>query len=450
LLERNFRDVRLSGLERGDGRSRVRDHLVGVGVDGGDIGGIPVVRVLLEGDVVTERPLDELERAGTNDTGRVLAGRARIRRPVGRLDIAPDVLRHDAELAEGVREEEGGLELGDELDGVVVDLLERLENLIDGRLADGLAVLGKGLFEGHDDVVGVEVLAVVPLDAFLEEDGVGHAVLGDLPAISQTRRDLATINHRRADEAVVDEVGDPPGIGVGNEHRVHRRDVGGHHVDDLTALAGRLLDRERLVDLRLRFFAGDVVRDDLAGPGRARFRRLGGSVADQHAGGRGGNAEGRRAAHEAAAADVATAELLDEIIDLEPVHKHRPPSLYPLHRHPSTMDVWARNDGPGAYRKLSGRLTCIVVLFVTVLQPLFAVTIQAHLNPVTANRVSGNPPATRGTRQAILMLPGQTRIDELFALARTCAEIIGASKRNVQHGSKMKWPFDEVFRYRTS
>src|SRR5262249_50049824 len=77
-----------------------------------------------------------------------------------------------------------------ELNGVFVrrgDLADRAEQNA-ARNADALWWLADAV-ERRLDVLGCELGAVMELDAFAQEEGVGLAVLGDLPAVRQVRDD---------------------------------------------------------------------------------------------------------------------------------------------------------------------------------------------------------------------------------------------------------------------
>ena len=75
-----------------------------------------------------------------------------------------------------------------ELHGRIVDDV----HVVDGgevRAARRAEVLVHDLVEGELDVLGLEVFAVVELDALAQVEGIGQAVLRDVPRFGQARHD---------------------------------------------------------------------------------------------------------------------------------------------------------------------------------------------------------------------------------------------------------------------
>ncbi|MNK47757.1 hypothetical protein D3C87_665750 [compost metagenome] len=159
------------------------------------------------GDVGVQRPgLVELGRAGLIGLG---DGRRQ------------GMLGKDGHAANQPQKGLEGLGRGD-LDGPVVDLLHG------GKLAvdlDGVAgigrdlVVGNDVVEGEDDVVGGQGLAVRPLEALAELEGIGLLVLAHRPGRGQGRLDL------EGEGMLLDEslegVGDEAGRGrIGHQGRV--------------------------------------------------------------------------------------------------------------------------------------------------------------------------------------------------------------------------------------
>ena len=126
------------------------------------------------------------------------------------------VLGQDAVVVPCQAGQEGraGLLQGDD-EGVVIGALHGVHH---GQIAGQIAVLLNDLFVGELHIRGGEGLAVVPLHALAQVEGVGEVVLRDLPALGQIGDDLFVVVQRQ--QAAVEVAGHVIGIVVGVGVRV--------------------------------------------------------------------------------------------------------------------------------------------------------------------------------------------------------------------------------------
>ena len=185
---------------------------------------VPPLLVRLQHDPVVLHPLDQLERAGAVGVGIGEVGLA------GALDDLEGVvglhvfLIDDVEVRH-VEQQDRVRPLGLDLDRVVVDLaqvLDRGEGERHLRARLGLAL------EGVDDVVGIEGVAIVELDALAELEGPGHAVVAALPLGRQIRleRQVGQAMQQAPVDVALHGVGRTLVVGV----RVQAQDVAGGRV----------------------------------------------------------------------------------------------------------------------------------------------------------------------------------------------------------------------------
>src|SRR5690606_32558197 len=138
----------------------------------------------------------------------------------------PDVLRNDG-LATDLVDRDGVHRVIQELHGVVVDL----DDVVDVAECSAGAVTGERLvplyqLPGKDDVIGSEVLTVVPLDALAELHGQDSVVLIEAPAGRQPRLRLV-LDRVEHEELLVDaELGQPANRATGGAERIEVLDVG--------------------------------------------------------------------------------------------------------------------------------------------------------------------------------------------------------------------------------
>ncbi|MCY1377268.1 hypothetical protein D9M69_648310 [compost metagenome] len=95
------------------------------------------------------------------------------------------MLGHDGGKARFEHQHEGGegrLQLDD--DGLRVRRLHRIHELVQDHAGAGMG-LGQHVRQRKHDVFGGERLAVVPLDVFLQVEGVGQAVRRGLPGFGE-------------------------------------------------------------------------------------------------------------------------------------------------------------------------------------------------------------------------------------------------------------------------
>ena len=199
-----------------------------------------VVRVGGQRDAVAEPLLDKLERPGADR----LAGVEGARLEVLRRDGAEDMLRDNA--VHHVDRHEGGDDvLEREDDGLRVLGRDRGDIPAQARRA------GRAAFRVHVEIVaelhiiGGEGLAIVPLDALFEREGVRLAVRRDIPFRGEIRRRLQGVRvgiDKRIEEERHETVRDD----VPLRHRVESGDIAARADDDRAAL----LDT-RSADLRL-------------------------------------------------------------------------------------------------------------------------------------------------------------------------------------------------------
>ena len=193
--------LREEGLHLGDVGREVA--LGGRGLGAAGLGGRG------RGDLVVEgRDLGRVDRAG----GRLEAAEA----------VADGLLGHDddAQAGDGERRE---LLLQDELDRVVVDGLDGRDVVLDARAAvrDVRAVRREAELVAEDDVGGLDLGPVVELDALLELERPGQAVLARLRVVRGEVRDALELVVDRV-EAVVQQADDP----ARRQVRVRVREVG--------------------------------------------------------------------------------------------------------------------------------------------------------------------------------------------------------------------------------
>ena len=165
----------LTGLEHVDTGVLVLDEAEGDGVHVRALA--PVVLVLLEADVLAALPLDELVRAGADGGVVVLVGL------VSHVEVLDDVLGHDAEGEEALREV-GGLLVVMADDGEVVRAVDGVDVV---AAVGGLPLGGGHGLPGNLDVGGGDGLAVVPLQALAQ-------VVGDVHGAVILHRDEAVLN----------------------------------------------------------------------------------------------------------------------------------------------------------------------------------------------------------------------------------------------------------------
>ena len=245
----------LTGLQARRDRGGVRDDLVHVLVE--VRGAVPVVRILLEDDLVTLAPLAERERSihdlrvrvlrrvvdvlRLGGRGEVLAEHVGRQDAVGVRDVeqrgARDLRHRDGEL---LRVRRVDLDALDRLRLAVLVVVEALDVLI-RRLANGLGRLPDGLHAGQV-VLGDDRLAVRPVRLRVDLEGVGQAVLrhGERREVRLGLTGLCI----DLDEHVVQQSGHAAGSGVVHEDRLHGRDVRDRGLDDTTAVL-RLFARGR-------------------------------------------------------------------------------------------------------------------------------------------------------------------------------------------------------------
>ncbi|MOA17190.1 hypothetical protein D3C78_1374360 [compost metagenome] len=178
---------------------------------------MPVVLVALEADLRVFLVLAEHERPGAD----------RLLVDVGRLALLEQLLgvfgRLDRGEAHGQVLDERGIDAVEgELDGVVVELLHLGDVLVHAHVGEVRELGGVGLaerhvlvehsIEGEQDVVGVEFagrleeVGGVELDPFTQVEGVGQAVIGNVPAGGQARDHSSTAALELA-QAVEDSLG---------------------------------------------------------------------------------------------------------------------------------------------------------------------------------------------------------------------------------------------------
>ena len=176
---------------------------------------VPVLRERLVADDGVLLVLDEGERTGADRLLVDLLGRAGLQHGVGiflRLDRrAHSMARFDEERRLGLVERD--------LDRVIIDLLDRLQQLGHAHVAEIGVVRARDLevrvvllpltLEHEHDVVGVhvagrlEVLVGMPLGVLAEMEGVDRAVGRDVPLLGEAGDDLGAAA-LEVDDVVVD------------------------------------------------------------------------------------------------------------------------------------------------------------------------------------------------------------------------------------------------------
>ena len=169
---------------------------------------LPVIRVLLEGQALVGLPGDAAEGAGP--------GRGGLQPCVAQVAVL--LVRHDQLLVDhradgrGQAVEEEGRRIGlVDLDGEVriVDHLDLAPRLVGGEAELGQDE-GRRLVElDHPlqrpgDVLGGQRIAGMERDAVPDLEGVGLAVVGDLPALGDVALQVLDVVGRVGDQAVVD------------------------------------------------------------------------------------------------------------------------------------------------------------------------------------------------------------------------------------------------------
>ena len=139
---------------------------------------------------------------------------------------------HLAELdRDGLSAGSGG-DPGDAV-GLAVGVVLRADHVVERSLADRL-LAAHDRFGGVLVVLAGERRAVAPRDVVAQRVRERETVGGKLVLLGELADDLACVGVVSR-EAVVDEVPDPGGRGVGREHRLQRLDVRGESVDDPAA-----------------------------------------------------------------------------------------------------------------------------------------------------------------------------------------------------------------------
>ena len=166
--------IDVAGLQRGVGSGRVGDEAERRAFELHR--GAPIALVLGQRDAVAFDAIGEDERTGADRVDLVVVG------AFGRDD--------DGVTPGEVVDQVAVRLLQRQLDGGRIDDLDGLDGGIKGLLGVQRA-LGIDAIEGELDVLGVECAAVVEGDAFIELEGVGQPVLGNLPGLGERRDDGA-------------------------------------------------------------------------------------------------------------------------------------------------------------------------------------------------------------------------------------------------------------------
>ncbi|KDD95338.1 hypothetical protein L531_1831 [Bordetella bronchiseptica MO275] len=204
--------VDAAALERHRARGRVRDHVEDQLVQVG-LAFLPVVGIALQLDVFAALPFLELEGAGADG---FLVGRVG-----GVVGARVDVLGHHGREAGLEHQHEGGKgRLQAHHDRVVVDLFDLVEEFAQDHARPGVG-LGQQVGQREDDVVGRERLAIVPLDAFLQMEGVAQAVGRGFPGLGQAglRLEIERIGQQAFIDLAGDELGRPLLVERGDQDR---------------------------------------------------------------------------------------------------------------------------------------------------------------------------------------------------------------------------------------
>jgi len=269
-----------AGLERLTARGRVVD---GAEDDLVDLSALaPVVVVRLQRDLLAGGPLLELVRAGAHRVAHGVLGQ--LRGLGGSADLVGAELLHGrgalhAEGRQGQRGDEAGerlVELDrdrvlairraglvDRVRGVGRVALEELVVVVAERLGCGETGPVVPAVEVRADGLGVERRAVVERHALLEREGVGHAVLGRLPALGEQRGGVGGAG-LGADEALEDLTRDAEALAVLREGGVEARRIGGRGEDE------RAVDVAGSLGTLVAALARDAAREGESGDRRTR------------------------------------------------------------------------------------------------------------------------------------------------------------------------------------
>ena len=178
LIRDGISEVRFAGLHHCRPRIVVDDRLPGDRVHLG-IALLPVAVELGDLQIVGALPFDEFEWAGPDRIGRdVLAVLGHRRRA-----------DHHARRVREIVQERGKGRLQGDLRRVIVDDFGLADIAVKPIALQLVVGIGDAIEIGLDRG-GIEVRAVVKLDALLELDGVGETVLGDLVALGEDRNHL--------------------------------------------------------------------------------------------------------------------------------------------------------------------------------------------------------------------------------------------------------------------
>ena len=238
---------RIDGLRQGDGIRLIggqdRDAVLGeVRVDAAqtDRVRIPVVGVLLVGDDVVNLEAGHAEGTGADVGLRVDRPGALVIRQLG-LDRAEG---GEAAQLEEVRAgrvqgdgQGAGRVVGDDVQAAGTVAVDDVEQEAVGRAE----LLISRTVPALDDVAGIEVAAVGPLEALAQGEGVDGAIFRDGVALGELRlfgdNAIGDAGAHQASESQTDQVG---AAGRGVEGRVHRlrRAAAVHHGDDLAVSQG--------------------------------------------------------------------------------------------------------------------------------------------------------------------------------------------------------------------